>query len=516
MIRERNKDQDALPHGKTGSGEPARGSRSPTAGRHGENPLAASVLAPAGESGKCHPGAEVELLRHQLDALSARHTDAVERHRAYTEELRAMNEELEASREELQTLNEELTVANAALSGKIDELGQANGDLSNLMAATAIATVFLDRELRVTRYTPAATPLFRLTANDVGRPLTDLRHEIDYPTLEADAARVLNDLQPLEREIDASAGQWFLVRLLPYRTVDDRIAGIVLTCIDITERRQAEAHRQAREAAERINRSRSEFLSRMSHELRTPLNAILGFGQLLELGSRDEPDTVALGSILKAGRHLLSLVNEVLDLSQAESGELRVAFGAVDLERIARECVQLTARLAATREVVCEVRKPDAPLPPLWTDEQRLRQVLLNLLTNAIKYNRPGGRVTLDWRQAAEGRCRISVRDTGPGISAEDIPRLYTPFERLHRQDGEIEGTGLGLAITHRLVGALGGSIGVESKPGHGSRFWIELPLRRFPFVRKAPAAPVGAQDFSPRREPWGNAPLEDKAPAGA
>ena len=408
---------------------------------------------------------------------------AEERHQADTEELRAMNEELritseelEAGKAQLQAVNDDLSVTNRALEGKVVELGRANSDLQNLMAATAIATVFLDRHGAITRYTPAATALFHLRPHDVGRPLSHFNHYLNYGALETDTAAVLTHLQPVEREVTGKGGEWFLVRLLPYRTTDDWIAGVVLTCVNITERKEAEIHRQAKEAAERINQARSEFLSRMSHELRTPLNAILGFGQILELDSRNEQDTMALGLILKAGRHLLALVDEVLDLTRAEGGELRLMLGGVELERIARECVQLTTRLSEARQITCHLDLAADPLPPLWTDEQRLRQALLNLLTNAIKYNRPGGQVTVRCRRGADAHCLISVHDTGCGIAAGDLARLFTPFERLQHQDTEIEGTGLGLAITRRLVEALGGTVGVESQPGRGSHFWIRMP----------------------------------------
>ncbi len=445
---------------------------------------------------------EVRQLRTQLKGVQAQRAASEKKHQAYVERLQAANEELhfaseslDTHREELQSLNEELVSANHSLQGKIDELGHANGDLRHLMAATAIATIFLDRELRVTRYTPAATQVFRLLESDVGRPLTDLRHDLDYAGLESDAAAVFAHLVPIEREVSAAHGEWFLVRLLPYRTVDERIVGVVLTCLNITERKQAEALRLAKEAAERTNEARKEFLSRMSHELRTPLNAILGFGQILELEARTEQDKVAPGFIVKAGRHLLSLVDEVLDLSQAEGGKLRLTMGVVDLRQLILECMQLVAKLAEAQQVVCEVREPDQPLHWLWTDAQRLRQVLLNLLTNAIKYNRPGGRVVLGFRQDTAGFCLVSVRDTGLGIASADLPRLFTPFERLHAGHSEIEGTGLGLAITRSLVETLGGSIGVESKLGQGSRFWIKLPVGQVP-ARPAEAISPGSLVF--------------------
>lgn len=156
------------------------------------------------------------------------------------EELRSATEELETSREELQSINEELTTVNHELKSKVEELGHANSDMHNLMDATAIATVFLDRDLRITRYTPSAVSLFNLIPTDIGRPLTDLATHLQYPELGSDARRVLEKLVPVEREVGQSDGSWYLARLLPYRTIEDRIAGVVLSFVNITERKQAE------------------------------------------------------------------------------------------------------------------------------------------------------------------------------------------------------------------------------------------------------------------------------------
>ena len=157
------------------------------------------------------------------------------------EELRSASEELESSREELQSINEELTTVNQELKSTVEQVGHTNSDLQNLMGATAIATVFLDRALRITRFTPPAVALFSFIPSDVGRPLADLSHRLDYPELLADAHRVLEQLAPVERRVTGSAGSFFLARLLPYRTMDDRIAGLVLTFVDITERETAQA-----------------------------------------------------------------------------------------------------------------------------------------------------------------------------------------------------------------------------------------------------------------------------------
>jgi two-component system CheB/CheR fusion protein len=197
------------------------------------------------------PDPLAHLLDRELERLKIHLRDTVEQYEASTEELKASNEELQAmneelrsateeletSREELQSINEELTTVNQELKSKVDELGHSNSDMQNLMDATAIATLFLDREIRITRYTPSAVALFNLIPTDVGRPLSHLANKLDYPNLDEDARRVLQGLIPIEREVRDAQGRWYLARLLPYRTVDDRIAGIVLTLVDITERK---------------------------------------------------------------------------------------------------------------------------------------------------------------------------------------------------------------------------------------------------------------------------------------
>jgi PAS domain S-box-containing protein len=254
---------------------------------------------------------------------------------------------------------------------------------------------------------------------------------------------------------------------------------VITTLRDITERKQVEATiRAAQEEAERANQAKSDFLSRMSHELRTPLNAILGFGQLLAMDDLPGDQQDSVDHILRAGRHLLELINEVLDISRIEAGKLSLSPEPVPLDELLRETQDLVRPLAHQSSIHLLEESRQQRLYVL-ADRQRLRQVLLNLLTNAVKYNRPNGSVTLSCTRVADNKLRLAVTDTGDGVTEEQRLRLFTPFERLGAEQTDVEGTGLGLALSRRLVEAMGGSLEMESTPGQGSTFWVDLPETR-------------------------------------
>ncbi|MCE3602451.1 response regulator [Massilia sp. P8910] len=246
---------------------------------------------------------------------------------------------------------------------------------------------------------------------------------------------------------------------------------------------------QARREAERSNEMKSVFLATMSHELRTPLNAILGFAQILN--SETLPSTPAqkkqfVGHILQAGKHLLVLINEVLDLARVESGTLTVSIEPVALASVLTECAALVAPLADRGQIALSF--PTIAGVHVLCDRIRLKQVMINILSNAIKYNREHGSVTVSCELADEGKVRIGVRDTGAGLDATQLAHLFEPFNRLGRDAGVEEGTGIGLALTRHLVELMGGVISVESRADVGSTFWVTLPLSKQIALPVAPA----------------------------
>ena len=368
-----------------------------------------------------------------------------------------------------------------------------------LIRSSSDGMLAFDRELRCTVWNPAMEEITGLRAADVLGKVPFHDHGLPLFTTVGEERRVRAVLEGNrtvihERFFEApNTGDegWFEISYSPLQDESGTVVGGLSVVRDITQLKLAEqALTDAKDEAERANQAKSEFLSRMSHELRTPLNAILGFAQLLELEDLPVDQRQSVQHIEKAGRHLLSLINEVLEIARIEAGKLSLTLETVEVEDALQEVVGLVRPLAADRHVELHAEPSQPGHLYVTADGQRLKQVLLNLLSNAIKYNRPGGTVSLSWEQTGPQLVRITVSDTGRGIAPEMMDRLFEPFDRLGADESGVEGTGLGLALSKRLLDGMGGTLGGESELGHGSRFWLELPLAR-------PPTDVGAEQKS-------------------
>ncbi|MDB5963752.1 MAG: signal transduction histidine kinase with CheB and CheR, partial [Polaromonas sp.] len=526
---------------------------------------------------------------------------------AINEELRSATEELETSKEELQSINEELITVNFELKVKVDETGKINDDLQNLIASSDIATVFIDRAMRIKRFTPQATSVFNLISTDINRPLLDITHKLDYEALATDVAEVLKSLNTTERQVRNAEGRHYLVRIRPYRTTDDRIDGAVLTFVDVTALRQAEQEVRAGEERLRIaaettrdyaiitvdgegmidswnvgaqrmfgydekeivgrhieviftpedraagapalelkgarehgrsederwhmrkdgstfycsgvmtplegdtqgfakiardmtenkrlqssrdemllreqaaNDLKDEFLAVMSHELKHPLNLIQVNAELLI----SQPEVRALPAVARAGQTIqravasqTKIIDDLLDLSRARTGKLTLHVEAVELNELASVIATATHDAVKAKGLTLALEVAPEPLVALC-DRVRTEQIFWNLINNAIKFTPAGGTITVTL-QGQTGFAIFSVKDTGQGIAADFLPRVFDMFVQAPQQAFlQNTGLGVGLAMVRDLAEAQGGRVFAESAgPGLGASFSVWLPLK--------------------------------------
>jgi len=282
-----------------------------------------------------------------------------------------------------------------------------------------------------------------------------------------------------------------IVSITALRDEHRNVIGYLLIGSDNSARKHDELKLStAMAAAESANLAKSDFLSSMSHELRTPLSAILGFAQLMESGSPPPTDSQqrSIEQILKAGWHLLELINEILDLAQIEAGKMRLSLEPISLIEVLTECRSMIETQARARDISVTFPRPDVQIF-VDGDRTRLKQVLINLLSNAVKYNKVSGSVAVACVLSTPGRVRVRVTDTGEGLCPDKLSQLFQPFNRLGKETGIDEGTGIGLMLSKRLIELMSGEIGVQSTVGVGSEFWIELN-RSLPQQQSATSTP--------------------------
>ncbi|MBB5885168.1 response regulator [Xanthomonas sp. LMG 8992] len=552
---------------------------------------------------------ELQLTRDRLQTTIEQSETSTEELKASNEELQAINEELrsateelETSKEELQSLNEELTTVNYELKTKVDESAEINDDLRNFIASTEIATVFVDAELRIKRYTPHAEAIFSIIPADIGRRLLDITHRLDYPQLAADVRGAFTSLQMHEREVHATDGRTYIARVLPYRTQENRIDGAVLTFIDLTRLRRAEQlarasgvsagepalvtldadglvrrwsagatrllgyaagdvlgtpfsllyatsqpatamplidtvepaterrtllHRDGQEGefvetsirldttvlkllwpthVERASTAmagrlatnaedvavadqelKGDFLAVMSHELRHPLNLISVNVELLSRTPEVRASRKGSGIVdvvKRAIKGQAKIIDDLLDLSRIRTGKLHLNIVDLPLLDLARNLVDVAAADVSASELdvslVCEDEGP-----VVRGDPQRVEQIVWNLLSNAIKFTPPGGRVRVHVSSFG-GYARLSVEDSGHGISADFLPRVFDMFgQAAARAASKQTGLGIGLALVRQLVDQHGGRVEALSPGvGKGSTFVVWLPLAKPNAVR--------------------------------
>ncbi|HVW27389.1 MAG TPA: PAS domain S-box protein [Polyangiaceae bacterium] len=364
---------------------------------------------------------------------------------------------------------------------------QAGERLSNAVESIQDALALFDANDRVvlcnSAYRRLIGPL--LPGSLLGRPYDEVLEAwigaLEFPS---DAAREAFRTERLAARKQPSAT--FDVRMRDgrhLRVVDRQTAdgGLVKTIWDLTEDvRLANELAAARATAEAASAAKSEFLSSMSHELRTPLNAILGFAQLLRRDKREplsERHRERAEQILRGGEHLLRLIDDILDLSRIEAGAVSMSVEPVNVDDVLNEVRMTLEPMAARAGLSLSIRRSDSPLPMIAADRTRFAQILMNFGSNAIKYNRPGGSVTLTISTRPSHFVRVAVADTGLGIPVEKQGKLFQPFQRAGQETGPIEGTGIGLVITKRLAELMRGTVGFCSTEGQGSEFWVEIPV---------------------------------------
>ncbi|WP_116136198.1 chemotaxis protein CheB [Trinickia diaoshuihuensis] len=434
-------------------------------------------------------------LEHELQSMKARLQRTVEEYETSNEELRASNEELlainaqlrltaehlEIDKDTLAATNSELKTLNTDLQARMGRTNKINDDLQNLIVASDIGTIFVDRTLRIMRFTPRAADVFEIFESDIGRSLLEIPHRLQYASLEHDAAQAFDSLRLIEREVRSNDGRWFSARLQPYMTTRNVIEGAVLSFIDITSRRIAEErlHSASQTALEEVERRQDEFLAVVSHELKHPLNLISANAELIARSptARAEPALArAADTITRTVAGQAQIIDDLLDISRVRTGNLSITRVIVDLADVVHRICDTVDREARADGIRFACTIPDHPVT-IEADLTRIEQVLWNLVSNALKYTGPGGSIEVALRED-DALARLIVSDTGMGIDPGVIPYIFEMFQR--GQNAGVTrsgGLGIGLSLVKELVALHGGRVSAHSDGlGRGAVFTVELP----------------------------------------
>jgi two-component system CheB/CheR fusion protein len=439
------------------------------------------AVAPAEVSRVAELEQELEATRIELQGairnldISSEEQKAInEEALSVNEEFQSTNEELLTSKEELQSLNEELTALNNQLQETLDRQRTTSDDLQNVLYSTDVATIFLDAALKIRFFTPATRSLFNVIASDVGRPLADLASLAADSSLLSDARAVLAKHLPIERQIEARNGAWYMRRILPYRTQGGGVEGVVITFADITDRKSTnDALEAAKRKAETADAAKSRFLAAASHDLRQPLQTLALLQGLLTRaveGERDRKLVARIGETLGA---MTGMLNALLDINQIEAGAVHPELALFPVNDLLTKLhdeftYQAQAKSLVMRAVPCRLS--------ICSDPRLLETMVRNLLSNALKYTK-SGKVLLGCRRR-KGMLSIEVWDTGIGIPDEEILAIFEEYHQVGNEARERSlGLGLGLSIVRRIGNLLGHRVRVRSHHGNGSVFIIEITL---------------------------------------
>jgi two-component system CheB/CheR fusion protein len=427
---------------------------------------------------------ELRYAKENLQATIEELETSNEELQATNEELVASNEELQSTNEELHSVNEELYTVNAEYQKKINDLTEMTNDMENLMESTDVATVFLDTDLCIRKFTPQIAPIFNLVPHDVNRSIESFAHHLQRDTLFEELRRVLTTGQPVEADVQDRQGHWKYLRILPYRA-KKQIQGVVLTLIDINSLKQTQ------ESLAQAVRHRETFLATLSHELRNPLSALLNATNLLESAEKDpEAANLALGVVRRQARHIARLLDDLLDVSRITQSKFELRRQLFDVRTAVEAAIETLRPAASDKGHSINVQVWSEPLL-VNGDPDRLRQVQVNLLDNAIKYSPAGGEICIHATREGD-HAVVRVSDCGEGLTAESIERIFEPFfqagpAKAHR----LGGMGLGLSLVRLIVEQHGGDVQVRSDgPGQGSEFTIRLPLAATPEDQPGAAPP--------------------------